>query len=470
MKKALLMIMTLSLMLLVISGSFASAEKFTLSVGDSVTFEGRRIGLDDVTGETPIINGKQPNEDNEIIVDGLQISILDSVCPDCIDCEDMCIFSINVIEEESNATVRESNETSVISELSPVRQNVFLVLSPVKQLAKPNEWVEYSLVIRDTHPMPDCTAPEGADCMIQLPQYTYEIFAEAEVGTVVELNQKEVSVGAGEKVEVKFSVRSKNKGVNSFAITARSLSGDAKGRVRGVLVISEESNPPQPPVQGTSFFFGNGFALNNEETQGKLVELRILKKEDILTGKISIGKNNYRIKGIYSDGQTNFEILKIESGVSVGKFSGKADKFGTFLLLRGNLEIDNKILRLTATSTNRLAFREVEFEEDRTEKIEEARLQEVIELKKKARAGKELEIGEETYIRPIKISKEKFLKIIPNPWGKKILVIEIIKGDKVIREEIQAREEKKFQEYKIKVGNLEDEENIELEIQEVEEE
>ena len=95
-------VISLLSLVILLSVSFASAENFTLSIENPISFEGIDIVLDDVLlMEIPVINGEQPNEDSEIIVDGLRISILDSICPDCPDCEDMCIFNIDVIKDES---------------------------------------------------------------------------------------------------------------------------------------------------------------------------------------------------------------------------------------------------------------------------------------------------------------------------------------------------------------------------------
>ena len=78
------------------------------------------------------------------------------------------------------------------------------------------------------------------------------------------------------------------------------------------------------------------------------------------------------------------------------------------------------------------------------------------------------ELDEDLTITPVEIRREKFLKIFPKPWGKKIVKVEIEKDGETITKTIRARSHKKFDNYKINVGSLEDEENIEITVEEVE--
>ena len=70
---------------------------------------------------------------------------------------------------------------------------------------------------------------------------------------------------------------------------------------------------------------------------------------------------------------------------------------------------------------------------------------------------------DDLYIRPIKVKKEKFLWIFPS--GKKVVEVEIIKGDKVIKKIIKEESTKRIEGYDVNVGSLEDEDNIEITVE-----
>ncbi len=69
---------------------------------------------------------------------------------------------------------------------------------------------------------------------------------------------------------------------------------------------------------------------------------------------------------------------------------------------------------------------------------------------------------EEIYIRTVKVSKSKIFYFVPNPWGKKVLELEVTIGDKVYKETIKESASENIEGYRIEVGSLEDEDNIEL--------
>ncbi len=73
------------------------------------------------------------------------------------------------------------------------------------------------------------------------------------------------------------------------------------------------------------------------------------------------------------------------------------------------------------------------------------------------------EVKKEIQIKPVKIKRKKFLFVIPTK--QKILEVEVTKDGETYTREIKANEAKKIDDYTVSVGDLEDEENIELKVE-----
>ena len=69
---------------------------------------------------------------------------------------------------------------------------------------------------------------------------------------------------------------------------------------------------------------------------------------------------------------------------------------------------------------------------------------------------------EETYIKPLKVRNTYFLWIFPTG---KVLDLEIFHGDKIIKKSINEKGSLKVDDLNIKVGSLEDSENIEISVE-----
>ena len=343
-----------------------------------------------------------------------------------------------------------------------VPAKVALYISPEKQFAQEGELVGYEITIKDLHPYLVCKGIEGASCNRVPPSYDYKLSFESEEGTVGELSQEKITLKAGEKKTVKLSVKSRNMGANVFLITAIT-NGEVRAETKGVLVISGEGpiDPERP------FFIGDGFALTQDEEDGLLVNIKLLSKDGVLKGKLNIGKRIFDAKGTVTNGKQVTLNLNLVGGKDIeGTFKGEVKGFDTFTLLEGKLEIEDLVTYdLTATSKREGIVRDIGEKEAIS-----TRIREVVAIEEKAQTesgGTSSEINkEEFYIRPMKIKEEKFLWIFPT--GKKILEVEVMKEGKVFKKEIREGSTKKIEGYNIEVGSLEDEENIELNVKESE--
>jgi len=349
-------------------------------------------------------------------------------------------------------------------------------LNPDRNKAHPNKWASYKLVIQDTHPQPDCR--EGEDCILGTRNYKYDLSYEAQEVLEIQLESKhkEIFIPAGGSVSIEILARAQEKGAYSFAIQANGEDGDSYAKAS--LVVTSNGQPPKPQV---SFFVGKGYSLNEDESEGVLVDLTVLRKASTLSGKATFGNDNYKIQGSVGtdEEQTSYRSIVMEfidprTGKTKAEFNGELRKYKKFSLLEGTIITeDGDTLSLTAFGKTQSAVSEIEVSE---EEVSESttRLRDTIAItneKVRQEIGDYADsindaLDDEVYLRPVEITRKKFLGFIPNPWGKKVLKIEVIKKDKVIIEMIEARESKKIDKYRVEVGSLEDEEDIELTIQE----
>ena len=157
----------------------------------------------------------------------------------------------------------------------------------------------------------------------------------------------------------------------------------------------------------------------------------------------------------------------MNSNKEVYSFAGKILKFGDFTLLKGNLQNSNgqNAGTLTATSNQGDDIKDLVvpiYEEVR----EKTAVNEVISINWAGKTESSSMNDNEIYVKAVKIENEKFLYIFPT--GNKVLYVEAVKGDKVSTTRIKENHEAVIEGYNVKVGNLEDDKNIELSITKIE--
>lgn len=227
-----------------------------------------------------------------------------------------------------------------------------------------------------------------------------------------------------------------------------------------------------PTLADSSYFKGQGFALNSDESVGKIVKLMILISETgPLSGTFTIDGISYELEAYLSatGSKTNLDfIIFTKDSEKIGEFSGEIKNFKDFLLLRGKLKFKNKEYTLTAASSKEtgikikdIAIAENAREEITTNMEERVTLRKIGEAETGAIAVEENEVS----VKPIKITKKKIFGIIPNPWGRNVLEIEVVGEGKTIRKTITEGATETVKGYSITVGSLENQEEIELEVQ-----
>jgi hypothetical protein len=356
-----------------------------------------------------------------------------------------------------------------------ISSNIYVkaYLSPAKQISKADDWTTYELIVMDRHLVKTCGVNEK--CLQADYKYNLNIITEEDME--VDLNQEQITLNAGEKKEIEVSAKTSKQGAHKFIMEV--VGEDTKTKAIGVLVIGGEKIPY--PREDASYFIGDGFALNEDESQGYLVDLKILKnnaQSNNLKGKMIFDNRVFKIQGNVDDNNVEFIIYYPDSESSIGEFSGEIEKFNDFLLLKGDLnfetessELEGTNFKLTATAKRTNLVKEVVA--TKIKQATKAKIRETIALKEKGEIEYEKTTDSKTedkevYIRPVKVKNPKILYVIPNPWGRRKLELEVIKGDKVEKQEIKENARGEIEGYSLEVGSLENEEDIELSVEKVE--
>lgn len=364
---------------------------------------------------------------------------------------------VSVVMAENNETTSIGNESTnkqdiednlISSEKNTPQTSqgkLLFEINPEKIMVEAGQTAEYTLTIADLHYPMTCS---GGECALF--SYNYKLDIQVSDKVNYEFSEKEISLSAGEKTQVKLKLTSNEKEAYIFVVKIKGE--DIQAKARAMFIVNGGV-----PVD-SSFFIGSGFALSEDESEGKIVDLKILNNENKLSGKMLIDNNVYKISGDLIGQNLKFQIFDMQNQEAIGSFSGNYKKFPNFLLLRGNLNLDGKY-KLTAISENKIVFNDIEVskEQNQTTKIKKGN---IIVISK----PKEISGSNETYIRAVEIEKQKILGFLPNPIGKKVVQIEIMNNGHIEKKNIGENQVKEFKEYKIKASNLDDENNIELEI------
>ena len=305
-------------------------------------------------------------------------------------------------------------------------------LNPEKQMTDDGT-ATYTVIVQDLHPSLRCSGTERCDTK----EYEYELFFSSKRNVDFsdkpalegEFETKTFSLRAGETKTVELNVEANFKGTHIFNVVV--AGAETKQGTKGLLVFGEEPEQPIP-----AYFVGQGFALNQQTSQGRLVDFHILKDRDEIKGKMGFGLENFRLSGTVSNEEVYFSIYERKDAgltVSVGEFHGQITKYDRFLLLEGDLEFETAeglTWHLTAISTKKAVFRPIivrDVEETVTSSIEEVIL--IERSQSDELAPEPLEGGAETG-QAVSIIPKRFTKRffgIENPWiGERVLNVEVI--------------------------------------------
>lgn len=386
-------------------------------------------------------------------------------------------------DDEKDSRTLELKRFYINSSEDKIENIQVLKIEPSRQVDSDGQAV-YKITVKDLHTVSctNTTANDTNNTVIQnctSGSYNYVLtFEPLNSNLTGTLSKTNFTLEAGKYETVELTVKAENKGANYFTIKSKVV--DSTASVKGALLFPLiKDNDSEEIGRDVSFFIGKGFAINEGETDGFLTDIKILNKDGVLSGKVTLDKSTFKIEGKVlseTNSTTNSSVRKIEfdvtppkTGEIAGKFSGTVKKVGPFLLLKGTLDnFEDSDWNLTAMSSQKEKITQFSFDDESEKGKQKKSFKEFVKVKgfvlvEKSRFD---DFGSEVYISPVKVEKAKIFKIIPNPWGNKVASIEITKGDKVIRKEIKQNHEEIFEHYKISVGDLENEEEVELEIEE----
>ena len=398
------------------------------------------------------------------------------------------LFSVKKISDKEVILLVVKKSTEVIPPSNPDAVRVYL--NPIRQVSDTGK-ASYEVTVKDFHKT--CVPTDNSVCPAFSPRYEYKLEFQSRAGIEGTFETDTIVLGPGEKKSVKLVVEADRKGSHTFVVIVGSKEEHIDDAVKGVLVYGGYIDP-----EPAAYFIGDGFAVNNDGIHGKLVKLRILNQKEGLKGTMHFGNKPYRIEGALSDTESSviegtatvrgieFTIYSKNSDEKVGSFTGNVEKFDNFLLLEGDLTMvdicdktdyyctdvvaSNK-WTLTAIAKRKDFISVVEVGSE-GEKSESIAIDETVTVTKESSSeslsGEDTESAlekskDDLYIRPIKVKKEKFLWIFPS--GKKVVEVEIIKGDKVIKKIIKEESTKRIEGYDVSVGSLDNEESIEINVE-----
>src|SRR3989344_991562 len=399
------------------------------------------------------------------------------------------LFSVKKISDKEVILLVVKKSTEIIPPSNPDPVRVYL--NPVRQVSDTGKG-SYEVTVKDFHKT--CVPTDNSVCPAFSPRYEYKLQFESGAGVGGTFETETIVLGPEEKKSVKLVVEADKKGSHTFVVIVGSKEEHIDDAVKGVLVYGGYID--QEPA---AYFIGDGFAVNNDGIHGKLVKLRILNQKEGLKGTIHFGNKPYRIEGALSDTESSviegtatvrgieFTIYSKNSDEKVGSFTGNVKKFDNFLLLEGGLTmvdicdktdyycadvVTSNKWTLTAISKRKDFISVVKVGSEGETSEETIGVDETVTITENSAesevssedADSVIETNDnEVHIRAVKVKSEKFLWIFST--GKKMVEVEVIKGDKVVKNTIKEESTKRIEGYDVNVGSLEDEDNIEITVE-----
>jgi hypothetical protein len=372
--------------------------------------------------------------------------------------------------------------------IAPVRidpdQTLKILLEPEKQTSRTGS-ATYTITIKDLHLKKDRS-------------YNYNLKCDTTISDKLidcKIRENSFTLGAGQTKTIDLTVESKQRGVNIFAVLAENE--DSQDNVRGVLIVGTDEYTPEPT---STWFVGKGTAISRNSDREIPVSLNALKSNQDIKGKFVMGDKIYIMEGtairtVDSEEDSSkarpvltwkvkFLLSDIRTKNKGGEFIGEAQRFSELILIKGDLEIEDQLFSLAIVSREGRTFTDREPIDASDRKITtKTELRKITPLKKlpisnvqgdspnSANGAEKVSEYDEgiVYIRPVKIRRAKIFGFIPNPWGARVLDIEIINGGgQTVLKTIKASTSSDIAGYKIGVGSLENDEDISLTVENAE--
>src|SRR3989344_3073149 len=401
----------------------------------------------------------------------------------------------NGSDDEDNKTNEGSDDSTEIRDsdtgpiITPKPSTPYLLeIDPQRQMTDDGSAV-YKFTFTDQHK--PCVPTEGLACAAVIQQYEYELEFEGKDGLKGEFSKVECTgsdeTGACSAVQIddkftlyesqtatfQLTVTAEKQGTHNFLVQLKGEGVKAYGK--GALVYLQNGITPTPEDE-TAFFVGKGFVLSENKTDGFLLDLKILNKDSVLSGKAKIGDRNYKIDGEvaevavdgvdfgYTSSYVTFDIISIKTGEKVGSFEGHARQYTGFILLEGKIKnFEGKTWTLTAMGKKKFEVREFDLDDGESVEVSVGEAVFVPGVTSVSTDDSLDETEDEVYIKPIKVKEKRVLWIFQT--SKKVVEIEVVKGDEVFKKKITENSYENVEGYKVSVGSLEDDEKIEFDVE-----
>jgi hypothetical protein len=392
-------------------------------------------------------------------------------------------FVVKAIDGQGNSAKSEGLLTVLDSNTEP-SQKIKLDLQPEKQYTDTGNSESYTVeVYRPVETA--CYSNEECAASYSAQEYELVFVSEQESLTGEFQSSNPISLKPGERISVPLDITAKEKGTYVFKVYAKT--SDYETSVKGLLVYGKEpQNTAQPSVTSTpssSYVSGEGYAINEDQSEGILVYLNLLGEKE-LRGKMVFGKDTYALKGQVSDSgnEIEFNFYNPDDGGfdrSIGQFSGEVQKFDDFAILKGGIDFEtssypNQYWTLTIVGKQNKVFEnEIVVITPDTPVTKTINKEEVVTIRQGQPRTKtdssdvlssEQVDMQEAYIVPEKIETKKIFGFIPNPWGDKLLKVKLVDGEKIIEEKVQEFGTNIMGDYEVSIGSLENEDAIEVSI------
>jgi hypothetical protein len=371
------------------------------------------------------------------------------------------------------------------------KKTVEVLLEPEKQTTRTSK-ADYTLTIKDLHGI--CSIGEPCPTYVKGTKFTYHIGCGSTNFVGCKFEALTIDLAPGETRSMKTTITATQKGTSIFTIGVEGKDGE--DQTRGVIIYNEDE-PPQP---SSPWFLGRGTAIDKETSKEIPVSLNALMSRENIKGKFVMDERTYIMEGIATrKPQTSlaspnnrplfiwdieFKLYDTKTRETIGKFTGKAERFSELIILKGDLSKNNKIYSLALISNERKTFADTESTDTPERTITtKTELKEITPVtKSRAHSSEAASVSgasrsttssgsssETVYFRPVTIKFQKFLGFIPYPWAKKILEIEVINGGgKTIRTTIKESSTKEIAGFNVGVGTLNDDQFVDLTVEEIE--
>ncbi len=375
----------------------------------------------------------------------------------------LMVFSTVGVFANSNLIASNQGETIQIqNHLGMDNDNVLsdflsVEILPSVKIAEMNDAREgiafYKIVVTDNHEASSVSVQDTFKYVLN-----FESSSKNVVGRFIESDT--IELGRTESKTVELEVSTKELGISGFVVRVQGedVGSHSKGRVLFVKRLIK------PTLSDRALFNGKGMAIQGDHKESVYLKL-VSESDNKLFGKIRIGDEDFKIEGFVEGEKMKFEVFDIVSlsasaaEFKVASFEGTFEGYERSILIKGQLigfEGEDWDLTLMPKTIGKITNAELG-----VRKKYSVDFQDSISVLDKAST----DANDKVYFNLIKVKQKKFLWIFPSK--KKLIELEVIRGNKVFTKRITENSKQRIEGYSVSVGNLSDEDNIEFNIEDL---